>query len=206
MAYYQKLKRSMRGCRPKLSIGLLGFEEGFTLDLFGLFFPLPFLNRFHQEPEELMDRWGFTYFERALQFCWRNKCKIVRMPWDFERIRHEVMTPSGQWVPFVGCWEDKEPDGRWEATYRYVYVLKNGTVQNREATIVVERREWRWLWFQWLPWPSKKRQSINVIFNDEVGERTGSWKGGCIGTGYDMLPGETPEQTLRRMERDRKFD
>ncbi len=38
-----------------------------------------------------------------------------------------------------------------------------------------------------------------------VGERTGSWKGGTIGCGNDLLPGETMEQSLRRMERDRTF-
>jgi len=44
-----------------------------------------------------------------------------------------------------------------------------------------------------------------VKFSDEVGERTGSWKGGVIGTGSEMRPGESPEQCLRRMERERKF-
>ena len=56
-------------------------------------------------------------------------------------------------------------------------------------------------------WPIYKwyRKSINVQFSDETGERTGSWKGGTIGCGYDMLPGETAEQTLRRMEKEREF-
>jgi hypothetical protein len=44
-----------------------------------------------------------------------------------------------------------------------------------------------------------------VVFSAEVGERSGSWKGGCIGCGYDLLPDELPEECLRRMERDRKF-
>jgi hypothetical protein len=49
------------------------------------------------------------------------------------------------------------------------------------------------------------RTSIEVGFDDEVGERTGSWKGGTIGCGYDMLPDESAVQCLRRMERERKF-
>lgn len=48
-------------------------------------------------------------------------------------------------------------------------------------------------------------RSIDVEFNAEVGERTGSWKGGCIGCGYQMNPNETPLQALRRMEAERKF-
>lgn len=48
-------------------------------------------------------------------------------------------------------------------------------------------------------------RAIDVQFSDEVGERTGSWKGGTIGCGYNMLPGESPLDTLRRMEAERKF-
>jgi hypothetical protein len=40
----------------------------------------------------------------------------------------------------------------------------------------------------------------------EVGERTGSYKGGTLGCSHKMLKGETPLQTLRRMEKERKFD
>ena len=46
---------------------------------------------------------------------------------------------------------------------------------------------------------------INIDFSDEVGERSGSWKGGRLGCSYNMQPGETPLQTLRRMEAERKF-
>ena len=52
---------------------------------------------------------------------------------------------------------------------------------------------------------SHGEHSIGVSFDGEVGEETGSWKGGCVGCGYEMLPGEVPLDTLRRMERDRKF-
>jgi len=46
----------------------------------------------------------------------------------------------------------------------------------------------------------------NILgFDREIGERSGSWKGGCIGCGWDMKPGETAEQTLRRMESERTF-
>jgi hypothetical protein len=45
-----------------------------------------------------------------------------------------------------------------------------------------------------------------VEFDREVGERSGTWKGGCIGCGYKMLPGETIAQAIRRMEAERVFD
>lgn len=44
-----------------------------------------------------------------------------------------------------------------------------------------------------------------VEFSDEVGERTGSWKGGTIGCSFDIQKGETAEQALKRMEKTREF-
>ena len=40
---------------------------------------------------------------------------------------------------------------------------------------------------------------------EEVGKKKGSWKGGCIGCSYDLKPGETPEECLKRMEKEREF-
>lgn len=95
---------------------------------------------------------------------------------------------------------------RWDKsdtteTHDYTYTLRSGEVQHRKATIRVEEQEWR-RW--WLPWRRVWR-GIWVKFDGEVGERTGSWKGGTIGCGYEMLPDETPLDCLRRMERERKF-
>lgn len=59
---------------------------------------------------------------------------------------------------------------------------------------------------KWFPFIRTVNKSIEIQFNDEVGEDTGSWKGGCIGCGYNMLPNETPEMTLRRMEKERIFN
>lgn len=89
-------------------------------------------------------------------------------------------------------------------TYPYRYVLKNGEVQEREATVYVDRMTWRAKWWPVIPL-QKVRTSINISFNAEVGEGTGSWKGGCVGCGYDMMLTETPFECLQRMERERKF-
>ena len=87
-------------------------------------------------------------------------------------------------------------------TFDYVYYLNNGEVQERTATVNVGRRTYHRKWF---PWLKKVYTFIDVTFNDEVGERTGSWKGGTVGCSYDLLPDETPEQCLRRMEKERVF-
>jgi len=74
------------------------------------------------------------------------------------------------------------------------------------ATISVEEREWRPRWFKWIGLFNKIRTTIDDDFDAEVGERSGSWKGGTLGCGYELLPKETPLQCLRRMERERIFN
>lgn len=110
-----------------------------------------------------------------------SPCLTIWMPWTWKHIRHSVLG-------------EKE-------THPYVYVLKSGATQWRAATIRPEQREWR-RW--WLP---MRRVStyIDVEFNAEVGERTGSWKGGVTGCSYEMQPGETPAETLYRMQQERAF-
>lgn len=104
------------------------------------------------------------------------------MPWSWRHREHQVLSEPEQ--------------------HPYLYVLRNGDVQDRIATIKAERRLWT---RPWIP-HRMERRSINIEFNDEVGEGASSWKGGVLGCGFDMHPGETPLQTLRRMERERRFD
>jgi hypothetical protein len=105
----------------------------------------------------------------------------LSMPWEWRHREHEVLG-----VP---------------ETHPYRYTLRSGEVQERTATIKPERRLWTRPWFPW------KREvcSIDIEFSDEVGERSGSWKGGVLGCGFDMQPGERAVDTLCRMERERRF-
>lgn len=70
------------------------------------------------------------------------------------------------------------------------------------ATTRIEEREWRLGegWFKWLSLfrRPKIRRSLDLSFSAEVGPRKGSWKGGTIGHGVDMLPGELHEAAFRR--------
>lgn len=116
----------------------------------------------------------------------------------------------------------------WTESYPFTYVLKSGKVQHRIAELKVEEREWRWRGLRWFPFINKIRKDISINFSyggpivrevivekngfqlknkytGEVGEETGSWKGGTLGCGYNMLPNETPLETLRRMEKERTF-
>lgn len=128
------------------------------------------------------------------------------LPWfTYEFEGHKVQQASGKWVDCVHPWDslDNRPaDGRYIETHPYTYHLKSGVVQERKATIYKESRRWHRKWF---PWLKLTRTAINIDFDDEVGERSGSWKGGTTGCGYDVIDGESMVTTLRRMERERKF-
>jgi hypothetical protein len=70
------------------------------------------------------------------------------------------------------------------------------------ATTHIEEREWHRGegWFKWLAWvfPARVRRSMAVEFDKEVGYEKGSWKGGLMGTGIDLEPGELHESAMRR--------
>lgn len=202
--------------KPGFGCELCLFEEGYSLKLHAFrvlaFIRLPF--RAGREPHEMMESWGASYHPPelgGLHLHWGRRYKILTPFWrQWEQSAHEVRRPDGMWTPFVGSWEErcerrpdgKEPDGRHLETYPYRYLLQSGEVQERTATIYVERRTRR---LKYLPFVRRVSHAISVEFSDEVGERSGSWKGGCVGCGYDLRPGETPRECLKRMERERKF-
>lgn len=55
-------------------------------------------------------------------------------------------------------------------------------------------------WFKWLSLfrKSKVRRSLDIAFSEEVGPEKGSWKGGTMGHGIEMLDGELHEAAFKR--------
>ena len=98
-------------------------------------------------------------------------------------------------------WDKKWDDILYKETFDFQYIMKSGKIQNRKATIKIEKREWRRKFLVWTKWKNMLRKTIDIEFDKEVGERSGSWKGGTIGMSFEMKPGETAEQCLRRFER-----
>jgi hypothetical protein len=152
---------------------------------------------------------------------WWDKCHSWYFPWDLEHHKTDVLTHAAN-IPGLAIpvftqrrGEGKLGDGSFERTqaaqrtvsdtYDYAYTLKSGEVQHRKATVYVYRRFWRARWWPLIP-RTKVRTCINVNFDAEVGEGTGSWKGGCTGCGWELMQGETPRMALKRMEMTRKFD
>lgn len=206
-----------------LALALCSFEEHYSLHIRlgwpNIFIRLPFLQRWHREPHEGMESWGFSAHRSDIHLNWGRHCKILHMPWAWEWVRSSYLMPDGaSWAHELRGWRRTGHLGtsrerthflpstdlpQWSETHPYRYVLKSGQVQNVQATIQVHEMEWRW--FTWLPFPRMVRRSIDVRFDGEVGERAGSWKGGCVGCGYDLFRDETPRECLLRMQNERKF-
>jgi hypothetical protein len=74
--------------------------------------------------------------------------------------------------------------------------------QRIRVTTRIEEREWLFGtgWFRWLSLFRRPmvRRSLSIEFASECGPEKGSWKGGLMGTGIEMLPGELHEAAFRR--------
>ena len=194
--------------------------------LFKLYLKIPTFLKLPLKPREI----GFNYDfgSDSLRLCllnpindnWNSKDKwwwhpvSIDMPWALKYEKTEFLSHDLSEViltdpptPPLGKKRNHDWDARENIVprisrlYKYKYVLKNGTIQNRIATVYASRWTWKAKWFPFIP-RKHVRTSIDVTFDSEVGERSGSWKGGVISTGYTLLPNETIEQCVRRMERE----
>jgi len=168
--------------------------------------------------------WGFNFHNNTIwiyiggagNFEGGRKWKTFEMPWSYDWYRtsnllndltwyHETKKNKKRWSADnrggVGSYEWLE-ENKWRETHPYVDSY-DGTIVN--ATISVTEREWRMRWLYWCPLFNRTIETIEIEFDKEVGKRKGSWKGGTIGCGYEMLPHETPYDCLKRMEKDRNF-
>jgi hypothetical protein len=164
-------------------------------------------------------QYGFYIYPTLLQseslvLSWNKTTKHLDLPWSYKWKSTEILDFDFRTVYYEGKSTRRCGDGtgrfeelelarrQVERVYDYTYKRKNGDIQYRKATVSVERRVWTMRWF---PFKRNVRTSIWVTFNTDIGESVDSWKGGTVGCGYDILRGETPEMTLRRMERERDF-
>ncbi len=201
--------------RPHLHIAIPGVQ---------VFFRLPhwrILHHLTRGPND-MDRasYGFSWrfgqdWQGDIHWQWRQRSGITHMPWGWNKrkddYRREYMAIDGNWYhhdvyPYE--WRKDDPGAGPEAakiSQPYPYLTRGGTFQGDiTATAHMERTHMVYRVFG-LPVKRVIKHSIDVAFDKEVGSERGSWKGGTVGCGYDMKPGETISQTLHRMRRERSF-
>lgn len=126
------------------------------------------------------------------------------LPWTQWRfIRHSFYGLQGEhfWtIPKGMKWDDRRDIEAKCPTVAFEFADYDG--ERLVATTKIEEREWRFGegWFKWLSLFRRPmiRRSLDLSFSGETGREKGSWKGGTVGTGIDMLPGELHEAAFRR--------
>lgn len=136
------------------------------------------------------------------------------LPWtDFRHVRHSFYDLEGKhfWTEPQRTSGLGSEDGRrqWEeymlnrdACPTRTFVFGDFDGEQLSAKTRIEERQWEFGtgWFKWLQYFRKPiiRRSLDIEFSGETGKRKGSWKGGTIGCGINMLPGELHESAFRR--------
>lgn len=168
------------------------------------------------EPRE----YGFSYSDGFLLVHYGiNPCDSSRdqtwgkhLPWtQWRHVRHSFYGLQGEHLYDEESgyrlgdggnesWEARR--AREDAVPTAAFAFKDHDGEELIATTKIEEREWRFGtgWFKWLSLfrRPKIRRSLDINFSGETGPEKGSWKGGTIGTGIEMLPGEDHETAFRR--------
>ncbi len=135
-----------------------------------------------------------------------TKSKCYFLPWmHWRHVRHSMYGLQGEhfWT------EAPKPRRNWDDWHKAKESCPTAkfTIEDYDGAQIVamtriEEREWRFgdKWCSWLSLfrRPKIRRSLDISFDQEIGTEKGSWKGGLMGTGIDMLPGELHEAAFRR--------
>jgi hypothetical protein len=85
---------------------------------------------------------------------------------------------------------------------RLKFYIRDYDGEDIVATTHIEELEWARgkKPFRWLRWfvKNKVRRTLVISFDHELGSEKGSWKGGTLGHGITMLPGEDHETAFKR--------
>lgn len=145
-----------------------------------------------------------TYFGPQTHDSRTTKGKVFFLPWRHWRyIRQSWYGLDGELLRTSIGHGTFEGDHEFEKTMpKASFEFDDYDGQRLMAATHIEEREWRFGtgWCSWLSLfcKPKIRRSLDISFSDEVGPEKGSWKGGTVGTGIDMLPGELHESAFRR--------
>jgi len=191
--------------RPRINLDLF---------FFNLTIILPFRNKWTDECDP--PKWGIAIHNNTFWIYrggkgnengggkwWTFDFPILTKEW----VRTSILLKDDTWEHEVRGDRKEFYDDEWkakQAVWHYDYTDSyDGEVI--PTTIYVEEREWRPKWLTWTRLFAMIVRTIDVHFSKEVGRKKGSWKGGCVGCGYDLLPDEDPLDCLKRMEAERVF-
>lgn len=133
-----------------------------------------------------------------------TECWSAHIPWkQWRYVRTSFYAPNGDHFYTEPRGADfREYSDKKDQCPKTEFLFEDYDGESIVATCMIEEREWLkgTGWFKWLSrvYPPKIRRSLDIRFSSEVGPEKGSWKGGTLGHGIDMLPDETPESAFRR--------
>lgn len=114
--------------------------------------------------------------------------------------QHFWTEPTSRIVPTEPIWYECER--MIKEVPKMVFEVEDCDGTSTKATTFIEEREWRFGegWFKWLSRfnSPKIRRELSIEFAKEIGPGKGSWKGGVVSCGTDILPGELHEAAFRR--------
>ncbi len=141
-----------------------------------------------------------------------------RKSWDLPFVtyrfhKHLVRAKDGSWIDYrndtnnVGYmdWYNIERTKSYDAQTWFGEWVDSYDGEIIPAMYREEIRTWRPTWLGWTRLFEKEKHNIDVCFRHEVGSGKGSWKGGVMGAGHDMKPGETPEECFTRMNLEKQW-
>ena len=156
--------------------------------------------------------YGFSIHEGFLQIFYgaqthdsiSTKSWSVFLPWtQWRHVRVSLYAPDGAhyWSQFGnGKYDELSRQEELCPSVRFLFSDYDG--EHIEAKAQIQEREWRFGegYFKWLSLFRRPmvRRTLDLEFSKETGPRKGSWKGGTIGHGIEMLPEESVESAFRR--------
>ena len=186
----------------------------FDIIFFSLELILPFRNSWTDECDP--PKWGISIHDNTVWIYRGGKGNMKRgnkwWTWNIpfltkNWVRSSILLKNNTWEHETKGNTKNFYEEKWkkkQAVWNYRYTDKyDGEII--PTTIYVEEREWRPKWLEWTSLFAEKRRTIDVHFSKECGKRKGSWKGGTIGCGYELLPNEHPLSCIKRMEKEREF-
>lgn len=145
----------------------------------------------------------YTHMASSLFLRWNDKYIIWHIPYLFwQHQSTERYCNDGTWK------NDKLTDWDTRQTmlkkYRLYYKneTKSGELQEATATVHQVRRIW---YRKWFPFLKRSRIDIEIDFDSELGSDKGSWKGGVLGTSFEMRSEETVHETWNRFFQEKRF-
>lgn len=164
--------------------------------------------------EEHAREYGFSYsFDGAVHAHYgpqthdsiTTRSSVLNLPWaNWRHVRHSIYDLDGKHY-----WTEDRADRHIQ---HYIDAKESVPAASFEfldfdgeritARTHIEEREWLFGtdWCEWLSLfrRPKIHRSLDIEFSKETGKRKGSWKGGTVGSGIEMLPGEFHESAFRR--------